>query len=102
MQILDDSKSPETEKLDEESRKNENTAKFRKHTLNLADYKNFCDYIERFIEVFEINYAVNTDLIERENKKRSGRKGNWRSTKELKEVTRLMGRFLYFTKNVRL
>ena len=46
MQILDDdSKCSEPEKLDEESRKNYITEKFRKHTLNLADYKNFCDYI---------------------------------------------------------
>ena len=45
MQILDDIKSNETDKLDEESRQSSNAAKFRKHSLNLADYKNFCDYI---------------------------------------------------------
>ena len=45
---------------------------------------------------------MNQDLIHRENMRRGLGKGSWRSSKELREATRIMDRILWFFKNVRL
>lgn len=46
--------------------------------------------------------GVNKDLIQRENMKRGLGKGSWKSSKELREVTIIMERTIWFFKNVKL
>ena len=45
---------------------------------------------------------MNQDLIGRENMKRGLGKGSWRSSRELREATRIMDRLIWFMKNVKL
>lgn len=45
---------------------------------------------------------VNQDLLHRENMKRGLGKGSWRSSKEFREATRILDKFIWFTKNLTL
>lgn len=58
--------------------------------------------IQKLLETSELFVEVNQDLIHRENMKRGLGKGSWRSTKQLREATRIMERLIWFAKNVRL
>mmetsp|Transcript_14319 Transcript_14319/g.18055 ORF Transcript_14319/g.18055 Transcript_14319/m.18055 type:complete len:91 (+) Transcript_14319:364-636(+) len=74
----------------------------KKGSIAYAEYKEFCHLIQKLVETSELFVDVNQDLIHRENMKRGLGKGSWRSSKQLREATRIMERLIWFTKNVRL
>ena len=74
----------------------------KKGSISYSEYKEYCHMVEKLVETSELFLTVNQDLISRENMKRGLGKGTWRSSKELREVTRIMDRLIWFMKNVRL
>jgi len=74
----------------------------KKCSISFAEYKDMCHMIEKLIETCELFQGVNQDLILREHTKRGLKKGSWRSSKQLRQSTRIMERLIEFTKNVSL
>ena len=74
----------------------------KKGSIAYAEYKEHCHLIQKLLETSELFVEVNQDLIHRENMKRGLGKGSWKSTKQLREATRIMERLIWFAKNVRL
>ena len=58
--------------------------------------------IQKLCETSELFIDVNQDLILRENMKRGLGKGSWRSSKPLRETTRIMEKLIWFFKNLKL
>ena len=58
--------------------------------------------IRRLVESCELFLEVNQMMIHKEKMKRGIKNGSWRSTKELREVTMIMDRLIWFTKNLRI
>ena len=74
----------------------------KKGSIAYSEYKEYCHLIAKLVETSELFLSVNQELIGRENMKRGLGKGSWKSSKELREATRIMDRLIWFTKNVRL
>lgn len=74
----------------------------KKGSIAYSEYKEYCHLVLKLVETSELFLTVNQDLISRENMKRGLGKGSWRSSKELREVTRIMDRLIWFMKNVSL
>ena len=84
----------------EESRKR--ITDLKKVSVAYGEYKEQCHLIQKLCETSDLFIEVNQDLQMREYMKRGLGKGSWRSSNQLREVTRIMDRFVWFFKNLSL
>ena len=77
-------------------------ADLKKSSIAYGEYKEHCHLIQKLSETSELFLEVNQDLILREYMKRGLGKGSWRSSKQLREATRIMEKLIWFFKNLRL
>jgi len=99
---------PDLSSLENDSSRQQNSerrekmkiANLKKGSIAYAEYREFNYLIQKLCETSELFLGVNKDLIHRENMKRGLGKGSWKSSKELREVTMIMDRTIWFFKNV--
>ena len=77
-------------------------SKVKQGSLTYSEYQDRCSSVYQLLCDCELFYEVNTDLIERETRKRGTGKGSWRSTRQLRKFTRIMERLLLLSKNLQL
>jgi len=103
MQLSDDKLKPVPNPAELSANQRRDIAnELKKSSIAYVEYREFGHLISKLVETSELFMGVNQDLIHRENMKRGLGKGNWRSSKQLREATRIMEQLIAFTKNIRL
>ena len=98
-----ESRSNNNSALDQQNSVRTRINDLKKGSVTYAEYKEHCHLISKLTETSELFISVNQDLIMREYMKRGvGNKGSWRSSKELREATRILERLIWFFKSLRL